>query len=225
VKYFLRTVLGLGLMVLCATLMAYALYQLLQVGTCASGGPYVSARQCPTGIERLIIAFFPAVIGLMVGAGVYGARGAPPGSEGGGRRVSALVLLWCLVFLPLSFASFWGVWGPDANPGPGGEEGGLIVAFLFALMGLGALPFLFRRVTSPAERQAAMERLLGRMPDRWTGPRPPASAPPATGTGFTPPAASGGDVVSKLERANRLRAEGALTEAEYERLKAEILGG
>ena len=220
-RYFLRTVFGLGLMLLGATLIAYALYQLLQIGTCASGGPYVSARECPTGTERLAIVFFPAIIGLMAGAVIYGGRGTPPGSEGGGLRVNAWILLWVLIFLPLSFAAFWGVWGPDANPGPGGKEGGLIVAFLFAVMGLGALPFLFPRVTTPAEKQAAMERILGRVtPARWTGPLS-ASAPSSPAK----PARGGGDVVTKLERANRLRAEGALTEAEFERLKAEILGG
>ena len=228
-KYFLRTVIGLGLMILCATLMAYALYQLLQVGTCASGGPYVSARECPTGTERLIIAFFPAVIGLMIGAGVYALRGPPPGSEGGRRKVNAWILLWCLIFLGLSFASFWGVWGPDANPGPGGKEGGLIVAFLFAVMGLAALPFILPRVTTPAEKQAAMERLLGRVtPGAWTGrARPPRRRPRALRRRPGSPLRqdAGGDVVSKLERVNRLRAEGALTEAEFEKLKAEILGG
>jgi hypothetical protein len=189
--------------------MAYALYQLLQVGTCASGGPYVSARECPAGTERLIIAFFPAVLGLIAGAVVYGGRGDPPGSEGGGRRVNAIILLWVLIFCGLSFASFWGVWGPDANPGPGGELGGLIVAFLFAVMGLGAVPFVAPKRTSPAERQAAVERIVGRVT-----PTPGSSA-----------GGAGADVVSKLERANRLRAEGALTEAEFEKLKAEILGG
>jgi hypothetical protein len=208
VKYFVRTVIGLGLMFLCATVMAYALYQLLQVGTCASGGPYVSARECPAGTGRLVIAFFPAVLGLIAGAVVYGGRGDPPGSEGGGRRVNAIILLWILIFCGLSFASFWGVWGPDANPGPGGELGGLIVAFLFAVMGLGAVPFVAPKRSSPAERQAAMERIVGRV-------TPPSWQPPA----------SGGDAVSKLERANRLRAEGALTEAEFEKLKAEILSG
>jgi hypothetical protein len=59
-------------------------------------------------------------------------------------------------------------------------------------MGLAAVPLLFRRVSSRAEKPAP---------------------------------ARGGDVVSRLERANRLRAEGALTAAEFEKLKAEILGG
>jgi hypothetical protein len=221
VRYVLRTVIGLALMLLCATLMAYALYQLLQVGTCASGGPYVSARECPAGTERLIIAFFPAVLGLIAGAVVYGGRGDPPGSEGGGRRVNAFILVWILIFCGLSFASFWGVWGPDANPGPGGELGGLIVAFLFALMGLGAVPFIAPRRTGPAARQAAMERIAGRVTPRAWQHRASGVPPSAKSSA----AAGGGDVVSKLERANRLRAEGALTEAEFEKLKAEILGG
>ena len=154
----------------------------------------------------------------MVGAVLYGGRGTPPGSEGGGLRVNAWILLWVLIFLPLSFAAFWGVWGPDANPGPGGKEGGLIVAFLFVLMGGAALPFLVRRERSPAERQAAMERIVGRVtPSSWGAQvSRPAGAPVAAG---------GGDTVTKLERLNRLRSDGAITDAEFERLKAEILSG
>ncbi len=224
-KYFLRTVIGLGLMVLCATLMAYALYQLLQVGTCASGGPYVSARECPAGTERLAIVFFPAIIGLMIGAALYGGRGTPPGSEGGGLRVNAWILLWCLIFLGLSFAAFWGVWGPDANPGPGGKEGGLIVAFLFVLMGGAALPFLVRRERSPAEKQAAMERIVGRAtPSSWKSQiSPPSGGFGADVAGLA--VSAGGDTVTKLERLNRLRTEGAITDAEFEQLKADILEG
>ena len=41
------------------------------------------------------------------------------------------------VFFGIAFACFWGVWGPDANPGPGGKLGGLIVGFLFVPMGIG----------------------------------------------------------------------------------------
>ncbi len=53
-SYFLRTVFGLGLLLAGATVcLAYDVYQLLQIGTCATGGPYVSARECPDGTERL----------------------------------------------------------------------------------------------------------------------------------------------------------------------------
>lgn len=40
--------------------MAYGLVDLLETGTCASGGPYVSVRECPDGT---------ATAGLMVGIG------------------------------------------------------------------------------------------------------------------------------------------------------------
>lgn len=232
-RYILRTVIGLALLLGGATYLAYDIYQLLQIGTCASGGPYAIARECPDGTARLGYLIPVAVIVMLVGTGVYAGRGLPPGSEARGYRVNALILLWCAIFLGISFASFWGVWGPDANPGPGGKEGGLIVAFLFLLMGGGALPFLASRQESQLEKQAAMRRILGKAtPGRWTGPRPGAPQPgqgqpadPPEATGFPSAAGGGGDVVSKLERANRLRAEGALTEAEFEKLKAEILGG
>jgi hypothetical protein len=163
----------------------------------------VSARECPDGTARLGLMIPVALIVMGVGTGLYATRGPAPGSEGNGLRVNAVILAWCAIFLGISFACFWGVWGPDANPGPGGKEGGLIVAFLFVLMGGGALPFLLRRRESRFGKQAAMGRIVDRVA----------------------PSGGGGDVVSKLERANRLRAEGALTEAEFEKLKAEILGG
>lgn len=208
---------GLGLLLAGATWLAYDVYQLLQIGTCASGGPYVSARECPDGTAWLGLTIPVALIVMAVGTGLYATRRLPPGSEGNGLRVNAVILAWCAIFLGISFACFWGVWGPDANPGPGGKEGGLIVAFLFVLMGGGALPFLLSRQESRFEKQAAMERIAGRVaPASWR--QQPSGFRPAGGGG-------GGDVVSKLERANRLRAEGALTEAEFEKLKAEILDG
>ena len=211
-KYFFRTVFGLGLLLAGTTYLAYDVYQLLQIGTCASGGPYQVARECPDGTAALGFTIPIAVIAAMVGTGFYAARGLPPGSEGGGYRINALILLWCALFLGIAFASLWGVWGPDANPGPGGKEGGLIVGFLFVLMGGAALPFLASREESKLERKAAMERILGKAGARL------ASTPPAS-----TPQTGGGDVVSKLERAQRLRDEGALTEAEFQKLKREIL--
>lgn len=223
-RYLLRTVIGLTLLIGGAAYLAYDIYQLLQIGTCASGGPYQVARECPDGTARLGFLIPVAVVVMLVGTVVYGGRGLPPGSEARGYRVNAIILLWCALFLGISFACFWGVWGPEASPGPGGKEGGLIVAFLFVLMGGAALPFLASREETQLEKQAAIQRILGKVPDRWTGPA--RSAPPARpATGFSNPDATGADVVSKLERANRLRAEGALTEAEFEKLKAEILGG
>ena len=220
-KYFLRTVLGLGLLLLGATVIAYDVYQLLQIGTCASGGPYVSARECPDGTAILGLTIPAGVFAMIAGGVIYGGRGLPPGSEGKGYRVNAIILIWCSLFLGIAFASLWGVWGPDANPGPGGKEGGLIVGFLFVLMGGGALPFLASREESKLERQAAMQRILGRAGQRAE------SFGQASGQTSSQPAGwsrlGGGDTVSKLERANKLRADGAITHEEFERLKRKIL--
>jgi hypothetical protein len=59
--------------------------------------------------------------------------------------------------------------------------------------------------------RAASSGEVGRMVDATIGT-------PAQGT-----AAGGGDAVSEIERADRLRREGAITDAEFERLKREAL--
>lgn len=209
-RYVVKTVLGLGLMAAAITACSYAVAELLQVGTCASGGPYQIARECPAGTERLVIAIFPAVMVMLGGGWIYATRGSPPGSQREGEGASALLVIWCGLFLGIAFACFWAVWGPDANPGPGGKLGGLIVGFIFAPMGL--LPLI-----------AALFA--------WRGGRsPPAAGPTATAAGgsLRAPslrrAAGSGDKLSRLERLNELRSTGALTDAEFERLKAEILG-
>ena len=119
------------------------MYQLLQIGTCASGGPYVIGRECPEGTEWLGLTIPISVFVMLFGAYLYATRGAPPGSDKPGDGGYALALIWSGLFLGIAFACFWGVWGPDANPGPGGKTGGLIVGFLFVPLGLlGVLPML-----------------------------------------------------------------------------------
>jgi hypothetical protein len=73
--YGTRTGLGLALMVGGVAGLAYCIVELASIGTCASGGPYVSARECPAGTEWFIIGIFPAVIGFLVGAGIFASRG------------------------------------------------------------------------------------------------------------------------------------------------------
>jgi hypothetical protein len=73
--YGTRTALGLALMVGGVAGLAYCIVELASIGTCASGGPYVSARECPAGTEGYIIGMFPAIIGFLVGAGIFASRG------------------------------------------------------------------------------------------------------------------------------------------------------
>lgn len=226
-RYFLCTLIGLALMVAAFVATGYAVYQLLQVGTCASGGPYVSARQCPPGTERIGLAIPVAIVVLLIGAAIYAARGTAPGSDRPPRPGQALVLLWCGVFFGIAFASFWGVWGPDANPGPGGKLGGLIVGFLFVPMGIGgALMFWFLGPRTSGGMKAAGVGVS----DLWKLTRASSSgdvgkmieATGATmGTARNP--AGGGDVVSELERLSRLRRGGTISEQEFERLKKRAL--
>jgi hypothetical protein len=156
VRYFLKTVVGLGLLVASIVAISYAVFQLLQIGTCASGGPYVSARECPSGIERVGLAIPVAAFVMLIGAALYATRGAPPGSSRKGKAGYALALIWAGLFLGIAFACFWGVWGPDVNPGPGGETGGLIVGFLFVPLGLlGVVPILAAAKAARAAGEAS----------------------------------------------------------------------
>ncbi len=73
--YAPRAVLGLGLMLVGTAVIAFSIYKLSQIGTCASGGPYVSARPCPAGTAAYGIAIFPAVIAFLVGGWIFATRG------------------------------------------------------------------------------------------------------------------------------------------------------
>jgi hypothetical protein len=42
--------------------MTYALWEMVGVGTCASGGPYVSARECPAGTGALALLLTGAIL-------------------------------------------------------------------------------------------------------------------------------------------------------------------
>jgi hypothetical protein len=232
VKYFVCTVIGLGLIVAATVALAYGVYQLLQIGTCASGGPYDIARECPGGTERLGLAIPVAVIAMLVGVAFYAARGRAPGSDRDPRPGVGFVLIWLGIFLGIAFASFWGVWGPDANPGPGGKLGGLIVGFLFVPMGLGGA-WMFWRI-GPSTSGAMKATGVG-MRELWKLTRAAKSGDvgevvAVSGGGATGPAARSratgapaADPVSELERLNRLRREGAISDAEFERLKRSVL--
>ena len=230
-RYFLCTLLGLALMVASIVAIGYAVYQLLQIGTCASGGPYQVARECPGGTERLGLAIPVAVMTLLIGVAVYGLRGRAPGSDRDPRPGQGIVILWAGIFLGIAFASFWGVWGPDANPGPGGKLGGLIVGFLFVPMGIGGALMFWHLGPSTGGGLKSAGMGIG---DIWKLTRATSSGDlgrimEASGASVTTSAsgagapAAGGDAVSEIERADRLRREGAITDAEFERIKKQAL--
>ena len=204
-KYVVRTVLGMGLFAFCWVLLGYSIYQLLQVGTCASGGPYAIERECPGGMERLIFSLVGSVFLLFVALAVYAGRGAPPGSDRAPQNAGVIVWFWTGLFWSLAVGCFLGVWGPDANPGPGGKEGGLIVGFMGAIMGAGGLIALNLGWTGDEKRKV----------------RPLTSRVAQAATRFSGQASPG----DRIETLDRLRKQGTITDAEFETLKARIVEG
>ena len=63
---------ALGLLLGLGALVAFdwALYEIVQTGTCASGGPYVSARQCPEGTGLRIAGVTAALPVGLLGCGL-----------------------------------------------------------------------------------------------------------------------------------------------------------
>lgn len=197
--------LGIGLFAFCWVMVGYSLYQLLQVGTCASGGPYAIARECPDGIERLVFSIVGGVVGLFVAGFVYGGRGSAPGSSRPPRGELTIVWFWTGLFWSLAAGSLIGIYGPEANPGPGAALGGWIVAGMGIVMGAGGLLALNlgRLKPDPQHVRPAVAQAIGAA-SRFSG-----SAHP----------------VDRLATLDRLRRQGSLTEAEFETLKSKIVGG
>lgn len=137
-KYVVRTFIGMFLFAFCWVAIGYGIYHALQVGTCAEGGPYLITQPCPDGMERIFIAMMGGFILPFVAAGIYFTRGTPPGGPPP-NNAGIILWFWTGLFWSAGIGSFLGVWGPEANPGPGGKEGGLIVGFLFAFMGAGGI--------------------------------------------------------------------------------------
>lgn len=213
-RYALRTFFGFTLIVTAWVVLGYSIYQLLQVGTCASGGPYEIARECPGGIERLALAIFGGIIVLLAGAGIYATRGKAPGSDAPPRNELLVVWVWTGIFWSLGIGSLLGVWGPEANPGPGGKEGGLIVGFLFLPMGAGGLLSL---------RSGRIRQRLGGGEAGTAAPArtsPPGGARPARASATQVP---GSDQLTRLERLQALREKGAISAAEFEQMKRDLL--
>lgn len=114
----------LGMAVTLAGLLAstWAMYRLMHTGTCASGGPYVIAHQCPSGTALQILALMGGILAGLAGAGIAGS--------------AALGALWFGLFFTLS--------GADAMVAFGGTGGILFGGFFVVLLGLPAVVFGLR---------------------------------------------------------------------------------
>jgi hypothetical protein len=173
--YWVKWTIGFVLMLASVALLVGCIVKLASIGTCASGGPYVSARPCPKHTEYWIFGIFGAVFLFIAGLWVFASRG--------GRGVKPGLATTQTERAP-DWASLGGGNRGEGNPGM---------------------------------------RFVATIPQ---GPAGVAATPPAAAPTPSPsPAPQGNDRIARLERLQKLREEGALTESEFEVEKAKILSG
>jgi hypothetical protein len=229
IKYWSVSLLGMLVSLASLLLMTWALYHLVRTGTCASGGPYVSARPCPEGTGAKILALMGSIFALLIGGGIYAARG----NRGSGATLGMGVVLWSLLFISLAAATFVAAFGPANNDDPGARTAAIVLAIVFLPMGIlpliGAVGFGFGRARFKGKVSGAMRKYPKPAPPPidFSPPVRPAGTPPSPAPApFQPPPAPGaqaGDVAARLRKLDELRDSGLLTDDEFEAKKAEIL--
>jgi hypothetical protein len=73
--YWGRTLTGVALMLAAVAAIAFSIWKLTRIGTCVSGGPYVSARECPSGSPLYGIGIAPCLYAFLLGAWLFATRG------------------------------------------------------------------------------------------------------------------------------------------------------
>jgi hypothetical protein len=217
VRYWPLTLSGLVLAGASIVGIDWAIYHLVRTGTCASGGPYVSARQCPPGTAMQMLVLIGGIFGALIGAALYAARGR----RGRESPVGIFPIMWALLFLTIAASVAYAAYGPAATNSPGSKSAAVIIAVIFVPMGIAplvAVPFGRRHVPTVLNDLGA--RNYGNAPTFGQVPPVPAS-PAARSTATTPP---DGDPLTRIQRLGELRAQGVITEAEFEEHKRRLLG-
>lgn len=219
-------VLGLLLCGAGLALIWWGVYSVTQIGTCASGNqPFVSARPCPEGTELKMLAIVAGTFAGLAGMALYafGRRG-----RGGGSTLGLATVMWALTFVGIAGACALAAFGPDALPDNDGARVAAIV-LLVVFIPMGLIPLIVAIAASRSSRRGREARAEQAVPldPRATATRAPAARAPLT-TPIVPlaPVAGSGvrDPIGQLERLARLRADGTIDAAEFDRLKARILG-
>jgi len=183
-------------------------------GSCADGGPYVSAQPCPDGTWLMFLAIF--------GGFGWGALAFWAGARIGGRYASVPFLAWPGLFCTLGFNFLqYGV----APPGGGRVElGFLIPGILFGL--IGGIPLVLGlKFGSGAmvgnDRLRGAQLAAGLRPGTITYPSVSEVLAHTTDGRAGPDA--GADLATELERLAGLHARGDLTDVEFATAKAALL--
>ncbi|WP_371785332.1 SHOCT domain-containing protein [Streptosporangium subroseum] len=82
-RYYVRVCIGSLISLVCLGFALYALYELVRGGSCASGGNYVSVRQCAPGSEKWAWVLPGSIIGGLLSffLGTFKGFGPPPKAD------------------------------------------------------------------------------------------------------------------------------------------------
>jgi hypothetical protein len=209
-------VIGMGGLAFTLTILWLSMRAVMGIGgSCANGGPYVPAVQCPDAV----VALTPlSIFGLFI----FGGLAAWGGVSLGGPWLGLISLGWPALFLSLGWNFL------DFGLHPPGGDGEIVWSWLFcaAIFGLmGGIPLLVglrgAQIAASGHRSYAGGRVLIR--PNWLGsqsaPSPDASPDPG------PSGADAPDVAARLERLARLHAAGDLTDAEFAAARRATLDG
>jgi hypothetical protein len=243
--YLIKAPLGLGLFFGGIVLFNVKLVSLLETGTCASGNtPYQISQPCPAGTGTDILLLVAALFGGLIGAGIFAFRGDPPWNRDGRRgrfgAISFGTFAWGAFFTATGATSLIASLSNQAiADSSGGKLGGIIVGGTFLVMGVPVLLIslggLVRGLRGRDERPPSMTATTGGMSGGGVMSRMSAGLDQARaaqqlssrlpwGSSTPNPGGSGtSGQIAKLERLQRLRESGALTDAEFEREKAKVL--
>ena len=133
------TIAGLALCAGAVVAFDNGLYHLIRTGTCASGGPYVSARPCPPGTGLHVLSLVGGIFAGLIGIAVYAGRGK-------GGRPSPIPLgsiMWALLFCSIAGVSLIAAFGPAHNGDDGVRVMAIVFGVVFIPMGLAPLAFSF----------------------------------------------------------------------------------
>lgn len=213
------TVVGLALFVAAIFVFCSALGDLLDTGTCAAGNqPYVIGRECPEGTGTSILLLFVSTLGLLVSFLVI--------ALGGGGPDGLSSFMWGAFFTAVGAYAIVHVRTSEVIAADG-RLGGMIVGIVFVLIGLPALVWFGYRLAT-RDRGGAMAGAVDAGSVRDGGrTAPSAGGSPVWSRPRKRPHHDldpGVERITAIERLQRLRESGALTEAEFESEKERILG-
>jgi hypothetical protein len=242
--YLVKAPLGLGMFVGGIALFNVKLVSLLETGTCASGNtPYQISQPCPFGTGTDILLLMAGIFGGLIGAGIFAFRGDPPWDKDRPLNYASSfsfgLFAWGFFFTATGATSLIAsLTNQQIQDSSGGKLGGLIVGGTFLVMGLPVLLYTLwnlvngigKRDERPATATAGAGMGGGMMSRMSAGLNQARSAQQLSSRlpwGSTEPAATAGGgtggQIAKLERLQKLRESGALTDSEFEREKAKIL--